>query len=242
LKKHPHDPTLYEYVNSPEIARGYDNYHRGNRLFELDRRFLEEVLPPRGHILDIGCGTGRILVYLKEKGYTVAGIDLSRHMLNAAREKLGDETALVRADMAALPLAARCMDGCVMMFSVIGMLKGYNMREKALKEAWRVLRPGGVIAVHVHNRYKNIGAGVSSVVKASLGSLFGGGEIMRNYRGLPGLYLHLFSRGELQRLLESAGFKITRECAVSADRSGLSDAKGLAWGADGFLAAAVRKG
>jgi ubiquinone/menaquinone biosynthesis C-methylase UbiE len=238
-----HDSTLYDYINSTEIARGYDKYHSANRLFDLDRRFIEEVLPPRGTVLDIGCGTGRLLVYLQEKGYRAIGVDLSRHMLEVAREKLGDKAPLVRADMLALPIAEGQVDACIMMFSVLGMLKGEYLRKLALKEAARVLRRGGILALHVHNRYKHVVRGAAGLLKGFVFSLLGrNAEIMRNYRSLPALYLHLFSRREILRLLEETGFAIARDEAIAPDRKGFITGLGRSWAADGFFVSAVKRG
>ena len=243
MKQDLHDPTLYDYINSVEIARGYDKYHSANRLFDLDRRFIEEVLPARGTVLDIGCGTGRLLVYLQEKGYDTIGVDLSSHMLEVAREKSGEKARLVRADMLALPMAEGQVDACIMMFSVLGMLKGEHLRKQALKEAARVLRRGGILALHVHNRYKHVVRGVAGLLKGFVFSMFGRNtEIMRNYRSLPGLYLHLFSRGEILRLLEETGFAVVRDEAIAPDRSGYITGPARSWSADGFLVSAVKRG
>ncbi|MAE60929.1 MAG: cyclopropane-fatty-acyl-phospholipid synthase [Planctomycetaceae bacterium] len=50
--------------------------------------FLLQVLdlPPRGTILDVGCGTGRHAIELAQRGYAVAGLDLSQGMLAVAAE------------------------------------------------------------------------------------------------------------------------------------------------------------
>lgn len=243
MKQDIHDPTLYDYVNSVEIARGYDDYHSTNRLFDLDRRFIEEVLPAKGTVLDIGCGTGRLMLYLQEKGYEVIGVDLSSHMLEVAREKLGEKARLVRADMLALPMAEGQVDACIMMFSILGMLKGEHLRKQALKEAARVLRPGGMLVLHVHNRYKHVVRGMAGLLKGFVFSMFGrNGEIMRNYRSLPSLYLHLFSRGEILRLLEETGYLVVRDEAIAPDRGGFITKPGGSWSADGFFVSAVKRG
>jgi ubiquinone/menaquinone biosynthesis C-methylase UbiE len=143
--------------------------------------------------------------------------------------------------MLALPFADGCMDACLMMFSVLGMLRSEELRLRALREAARVLRPAGVLVAHVHNRYKHLLRGTASVLHSAVRGLFGGtGEIMRNYRGLPGLFLHLFSRAETRRLLDEAGFAVVREEAIAPDRSGFLKPP-ASWSADGFLFAGSKK-
>ena len=52
-------------------------------------RALEKVKPP-AHVLEVGCGTGRLLVELESLGYTVDGADASGAMLAKAKEKFVD--------------------------------------------------------------------------------------------------------------------------------------------------------
>jgi SAM-dependent methyltransferase len=87
----------------------YDHYHNcepqaffvcnGQEEHQLDLGFylapkadtLEEALLAHavGHCLDIGCGAGRILRYLRAKSYAVKGIDIDPQLIQLCRE-LGD--------------------------------------------------------------------------------------------------------------------------------------------------------
>lgn len=67
-----------------------------------------------GPVLDLGCGSGRILVPLVRDGHRVCGVDLSAHMLARASERLRGVAArrrgnalLVRGDLRALPVRGR---------------------------------------------------------------------------------------------------------------------------------------
>jgi SAM-dependent methyltransferase len=59
-------------------------------------------------ILELGCGTGRVLLPLAQAGYAVCGLELSGEMLAALRRGLAEQPAasvtLLRADMTCLPL------------------------------------------------------------------------------------------------------------------------------------------
>src|SRR5687767_3887443 len=81
------DRGLWDYVHDRDLARGYDARLAGTPLLDLDRRFVEEHCPVPGRLLDLGCGTGRLLVPLAGKGYRAVGVDLSHEMLAVAREK-----------------------------------------------------------------------------------------------------------------------------------------------------------
>lgn len=63
--------------------------------------FIDQYKDP---VLEIGCGTGRLLIPLAKKGYDITGIDLSEDMLDICRDKLNkqklnDRVKLVKADM-----------------------------------------------------------------------------------------------------------------------------------------------
>jgi SAM-dependent methyltransferase len=56
-----------------------------------------------GRALDVGCGTGRSLMALRRAGFTAAGIDPSRGMMEIARGRLGDGADLVVGGLPDLP-------------------------------------------------------------------------------------------------------------------------------------------
>lgn len=97
-------------------------------------------------LLDIGTGTGRLLEVLAPQIKRGLGVDLSREMLGIARanlERAGIRHCQVRqADMYALPLDTASVDAAV----IHQVLHFADEPQKAIAEAARVLRPGGVFA------------------------------------------------------------------------------------------------
>jgi SAM-dependent methyltransferase len=76
--------------------------------------YLDLARAANGSILELGCGTGRLLVQIAHAGFQVDGIDLSDSMLAICKKKLESETADVRAratirnaDMTAFDLGTR---------------------------------------------------------------------------------------------------------------------------------------
>jgi SAM-dependent methyltransferase len=59
--------------------------------------YVEEAKATRGAVLEVGCGTGRILLPIARAGAAITGIDESKHMLERCRAKLAAEPAGVRA-------------------------------------------------------------------------------------------------------------------------------------------------
>ena len=77
-----------------ELAAVYDAIH-GERD---DGAFWRAMAAATGGpVLELGCGTGRVLIPLVQAGYEVTGLDLAPHMLDRCRAKLEVEPAEVRA-------------------------------------------------------------------------------------------------------------------------------------------------
>ncbi|HEX4914520.1 MAG TPA: methyltransferase domain-containing protein, partial [Vicinamibacterales bacterium] len=111
---------------------------------ELEQRTVLSLLPDLAGrvVVDGGCGTGRYLRELQERGADAIGIDLSGDMLARARAVT---PRLLRADMCAMPIDSACVD-----LVVCGLALGdVPDLEPALVEMARVLRPGGSIVYSV---------------------------------------------------------------------------------------------
>ena len=67
------------------FADFYDAYAGG---FSDDLEFYRNICQPDDTLLEIGCGTGRILQILLQKNCQITGIDISEEMLETARKKL----------------------------------------------------------------------------------------------------------------------------------------------------------
>src|SRR5258708_5358188 len=67
-----------------QLARLYDGF-----VFDGDLPLYLELARAQGsRVLEVACGSGRVLVPLVRAGFDVVGIDVSPHMLALAREKL----------------------------------------------------------------------------------------------------------------------------------------------------------
>src|SRR6266511_2832821 len=58
--------------------------------------YIEEAKATRGTVLEVGCGTGRILLPIARAGCDITGIDSSRQMLERCRTNLAAEPAAVQ--------------------------------------------------------------------------------------------------------------------------------------------------
>ncbi len=102
---------------------------------------LQRFLPDRGaNILDVGCGTGHHLLFVRRLGYQhVQGQDLSAVAIAFCRQ-LGLRD-IVQSDASEMPFAAGQFDALL----VADVLEHLPDEAAALQEFWRVLKPGGVV-------------------------------------------------------------------------------------------------
>jgi SAM-dependent methyltransferase len=70
-----------------------------------EARLLDAMLPRGSHVLDAGCGPGRVGAQLFARGHVVVGVDADRELIEAAQSDHPGPTWLV-ADLAELDLAA----------------------------------------------------------------------------------------------------------------------------------------
>src|SRR5439155_25517051 len=97
-----------------------------------------------GRVLEIGCGTGRLLATLG--GRLRVGMDVSEGMLRIAA---GKDLTVMRADAHRLPFAAGSFEAITAGNGVFRYLD-YG---RAFAECARVLRRGGRLAVHQYSRW-----------------------------------------------------------------------------------------
>ena len=86
---------------------------------ELEVDFVSSQIRPAGHVLDVPCGTGRVAVPLAERGFTVAGLDISEAVLAVAR-KAGPDIDFRQGDMRELPWADGSFDAVLNLWTAFG--------------------------------------------------------------------------------------------------------------------------
>jgi ubiquinone/menaquinone biosynthesis C-methylase UbiE len=218
---------LWDSCHSAEIARNYDHSLKGTPLLDIDLPFVRQHCQPPGHLLDLGCGTGRLAIFLSQHGYRPVGVDLSLEMLKVLREKANDVNipALV-ANLADLCFADQSFDHAACLFGTLGLIVGDDARRRVIQSVHRVLRPGGVFVLHVHNRWFHLwtGHGRRLLCKEMLASWLGRGTSgdyeMPPQPSLGRATMHLFTQSEIVGLLRSAGFEIVEVRPLSLRHDG----------------------
>jgi SAM-dependent methyltransferase len=129
-------------------APGHDSYWSYGPLF------FEQVVPRPGRsTLEVGCGEGRVCRDLTARGHVVTGIDAAPTPLAAAREADPGGRYLL-ADAAALPFA----DGEFDLVVAYNSLMDVDDMPGAVREAARVLEPGGRLCVCITHPLREAGS------------------------------------------------------------------------------------
>jgi SAM-dependent methyltransferase len=124
-----------EAANWVEWARraGHDSYGKFHR-----DAFLELLPPPGRRTLDVGCGEGRLARDLTALGHHVVAVDAAPSMVAYAREA-DPEGEYVLASGSELSFE----DGFADLIVAFMSLQDMDDPEGAMRDAWRVLEPGG---------------------------------------------------------------------------------------------------
>jgi ubiquinone/menaquinone biosynthesis C-methylase UbiE len=156
-----YEPGVLRVLQSKSEREAY--YNKIAKVYDLLAEHSERAMREAGlaklaatqgeHILEIGFGTGHVLVELaKAVGPTgkVFGIDISENMVSNARElmekeQIADRVEVQRGDAEALPYSENSMDAIFMSFT----LELFDTPEipGVLAQCKRILRPGGRIVV-----------------------------------------------------------------------------------------------
>ena len=89
-------------------AHDYDNSSDGKFVAPMYAEMLERIagIAPAS-LLDVGCGTGNLLLPLADSGISLHGVDLSKEMVLVARERLAGRAEVIVADAQSLPYPDR---------------------------------------------------------------------------------------------------------------------------------------
>ena len=111
---------------------------------------IQNLIPHRGRILDIGCGTGKLLIEAGRRGAKGVGIDMNQQMLSIAqraseKRNLGRRLKFVIGDALKLDISEDLFD-LVVSTLMISELQPAELN-LFVENAAKFVKPGGIIAI-----------------------------------------------------------------------------------------------
>lgn len=134
----------------PVTARFYDAAYATLPGLGADVGFYRSLAREAGGpVLELGCGTGRVLAALAEDGHACTGLDASPEMLAVARRRLPVSVELHVADMRDFALPGRCFALVCSAFRAFQHLACVEDQLRCLARVREHLAPGGCFAFDV---------------------------------------------------------------------------------------------
>jgi demethylmenaquinone methyltransferase/2-methoxy-6-polyprenyl-1,4-benzoquinol methylase len=192
------------------IARQYDLMNRlmtGGQDLAWRREVIRRAaLPPNASLLDLGAGTGDLARFARAQNPSarITAADFTVEMMRIGR-KPADAFAWSAADALSLPFGSALFDAVISGF----LMRNVVDRDKALREQYRVLKPGGRIVILDTTRPKpNLLSPFiwihMHLVIPTLGTLLSGQRDAYTY--LPDSSEAFLSAEELAERMTQAGF------------------------------------
>jgi ubiquinone/menaquinone biosynthesis C-methylase UbiE len=236
-----------ERYYSEIVQREWERMERHRTEFAVTLRALSDYLPqPPVRIADIGGGPGRYAIALAQRGYVVTLVDLAEANLEFARYR-ADEAEVTLAgyvhanalDLA--PLPSESFDVALLMGPLYHLLE-VDERRQAVREAARVLKPGGLIFAAFITRYapirwaaKNVPAWIAEQPQEFEHMVTWGVQRIAAGTGRGFTDAYFSHPSEIVPLLEQGGFEtldlVACEGVVSMIDEKLNELSGEAWDA-----------
>jgi SAM-dependent methyltransferase len=173
----------------------YQAYHE--KTFSIDpSSFLSPLakrLPPEAFVLDVGCGSGRDLLWMKKRGFEVIGFEQSPNLAELARDNAGCE--VIEGDFETYDFSSILVDAVML----IGAL------------------------VHVpHETFPNVFENITSAISDDGNVLITLKEGSGNSTAPDGRTFYLWEDPKLRELFDSLGFKLC-DFLSSVSKTGSGD-------------------
>lgn len=159
-----HHPSIEYYDSdypSPATsvyAENVDETTRYQGIAQDLARYEEIADALRAPVLELCCGTGRVLVPLARRGHSVVGVDISPGMLKEARAALAREApetaarvTLVEADVTSMSLDRRDFRLVICAFNSLLCITEMEQQLRALQQARAHMMAGGILVLDIVN-------------------------------------------------------------------------------------------
>jgi 2-polyprenyl-3-methyl-5-hydroxy-6-metoxy-1,4-benzoquinol methylase len=155
IKRHDIDAEKFQhnYLNE-KTATQFSPFFYGRNLILQELETLLNQLPPNAKVLDIGSGTGHLTDWIRQKGFTVEGIEPAKNMLAFAQKNFPDIAFFDGLSSSTGRPAAEY--DLIVAFEVLRYLDAAE-NKKSYQEFFRLLKNDGYFFVTQVNRKANDG-------------------------------------------------------------------------------------
>jgi len=184
---------------------------------EIEFLFNDYIIPG-DKILDLGCGNGRSLQFLKDKDIDYIGVDFSEKLIKIAQQNYPKVKFQV-ADALNLPFPNNYFDK-IYSIAVLHHIPSEKFRIQFFEEARRILKPDGLLILTVWQpeSKKKLNLFFKHTVLKLTGKLEKG-DVIRPWGNKDAeRYFHHFSQKELINLTKQTMFKITKQGIITNQR------------------------
>jgi SAM-dependent methyltransferase len=141
------------YTDSSEVS--FYSTLNAQGLDCVEEALVHRAFAPGQLVLDVGCGAGREAVPMAQHGIRVVAMDFVHEMVQATVAHASAHSTKVIplvGDVTVPPFREGSFDGVALLSALIGLVPIRDNRIAALRSVWRLLRPGGLLALVTNNR------------------------------------------------------------------------------------------
>ena len=210
----------------------YNNYDEVSEKFSSTRKYVSKSwdelrqitdnIKDGDSVLDVGCGSGRLLELIGDKQVGYVGVDSSEKLLEeASNNYLGHR--FIYGDILALGELSELNFDYVFAIAVIHHIPGNELRIKALKQIKNKIAKDGEAVISVWNLWSKAWAKKKfkqKIIKFALLKIIGKnkmdfGDVLFDWKNSQGervskRYYHAFTRHGLKRLGRKAGLRVKK--------------------------------
>lgn len=169
------------------------------------RQWITKYVPRYGKVIEVGCGVGRYVFYLKKLGIDIEGVDFSDiviEKLHQVKNEIEGDAIFMKGDILDLPYNNDSLSGYISLGVVEHFIEGPH---KPLAEAYRKMRPGGVAIITTPNKsfqvlYRDYLLKLKKQIK----------KILRISIPQRPFFQYEYTHSQLRKHILNAGFHVSR--------------------------------